>query len=120
MFRIVFNALIIAIASNIVLEIMPWWTVIFVAFIVLLLFRLPAKSAFLSGALGGGLCFLVASLYADIINGGLLSGRIAELFKLPSPIIILLITTFIGLISGGLGGLLANKLVLLFKPSQGK
>lgn len=118
MMRIIFNAIIISVAANLILEVMPWWVIIFIAFLVLALFRLPAKSSFISGALGGGMYSLVSSLYTDIVNGSLLSQKIAILFNLPSPYIIILITTLIGFISGGLGGILANKFLQLFKPKH--
>ena len=118
MMRIIFNAIIISVAANLILEVMPWWVIIFIAFLVLMLFHLPAKSSFLSGAIGGGLYFLVSTLYTDIVNGSLLSQKIAILFGLPSPYIFILISTLIGFISGGLGGLLANKFLLLFKPKH--
>lgn len=112
--RIIFNAIIIGAAANVVLEIMPWWTILFIAFIVLIIFRLPPKSSFFSAALGGGLYFLISSLYTDIINGSLLSNKISILFNLPSPYIIIVITSLIGFISAGLGGILANKFIALF------
>lgn len=116
MLRVLFNALIIAIGTNIILEVMPWWMVVFVAFFVLLLFRQSAKISFLSGALGGGSYFLISALFTNYYNGGILAGRIAELFTLPSPYIIIFLTFLIGFISGGLGGLLANKFFNLLKP----
>lgn len=116
--RIILNAIIIGATANVILEVMPWWTIVFIAFIVLVLFRLPAKSSFFSAALGGGGYFFISSLYTDIINGGILSNKVAFLFNLPSPYIIILITTLIGFISAGLGGILANKFTALFIPKS--
>lgn len=83
----------------------PWWTIVLASFITsLIIHQSPAKS-FLSGftALSALWCF--HALYVDVQNAQLLSSKIAALFKVGSGSALIIITSLIGGISGGLGAI---------------
>ena len=92
----------------------PWWLFCVVAFAVGYISGLKSGEAFLLMAIGGlilwgGYCFVL-----DSANGGQLSTRIAETFRLPSGTILLLMATVVGaLLSAlsGLSGALLNRLM---------
>ncbi len=71
----------------------------------------PARAArgFLAGAFGGGGAWLVAALWLDLRNDGLLSSRIAPLFHLPGSFGLLAATAIVGGITAGLGALLGAR-----------
>lgn len=79
----------------------PWWAAALVAGIVGLYQSTTAK-AFLVGFCGIGLLWLGFALWRDLPNQHLLSDKLAQLFKLPSGLWYLLLTTILGGIIGGL------------------
>lgn len=79
-----------------------WWSAALVAGLVGLLSRLRTGEAFLAGFWGIALSWLAVMLYADVANDHLLSGRMAQLFKLPSYLIYIMLTFILGGIIGGL------------------
>lgn len=80
---------------------LPWWSnVIPCLFFGAWLAGNP-KNAILLGFSGGGLAWLLHALFIHFMNNGILSGRIAEMMQVGSPLIVLLITFFIGALIGG-------------------
>ena len=85
--------------------IVPWWGMILLALLVQVVFvNRTTGWAFLEGFLGVGLCWLLVSLYKYGMSDGLLTKRMAGLFHLPSPLLLLFVTVVIGGLMGGLGG----------------
>lgn len=81
---------------------LPWWSIAVVAFLTALFIHQRAFKAFLSGFLGVFLLWGFLCWWIDMKNEGLLSKKVAELFKLgPSSIAIILVTAFIGALVAG-------------------
>ena len=64
-----------------------------------------STQGFFTGFLGLGLLWFALSLYADLSTGGLLTGKMGLiLFQSDSTAIVILVTSLIGAIAGGLCG----------------
>ena len=107
-------AFFIAVTAWLLSLLLPWWS----AFIPGLIFGAQlgrsAKHAFGWGFIGIGGLWLVQTLYIHFINDGILTTRIADLFSLPSPILVILLTVIIGGLIGALTtltGYLLRKLI---------
>ncbi len=84
---------------------LPWWVVALVSFALAAWLAKGSGHAFLAGFGGIALSWLLMSLYFYIRNEALLAGRVATLFKLPHPALLILVTLIIGGLVGGLAGL---------------
>ncbi|MGK7370107.1 MAG: hypothetical protein ACNS64_07810 [Candidatus Halalkalibacterium sp. M3_1C_030] len=94
--------LLIAIFAWILGMFLPWWSL---AIPCVLLGAWLGKSggrSFLFGFTGIALLWLLQSLFIHAGNDGILTARIAELFSIPDPILVILIAAVIGGIAGGL------------------
>jgi hypothetical protein len=85
---------------------LPWWSFVISNFIVAILIVQSPWKAFLSGALGVGLLWLILALMIDNQNGHLLSSKVANILTLKgSTSALIAITAFVGFILGGLSSL---------------
>ncbi|MBL7734911.1 MAG: hypothetical protein JNL51_05595 [Chitinophagaceae bacterium] len=85
---------------------LPWWSVGVAAFLAAVMIYQPPAKAFLTGALGIFLLWGVLSWIIDSQNQGLLSAKIARILPLGgSSFLLILLTSFIGSLVGGLGAL---------------
>lgn len=98
-------ALLIAISAWLLALIFPWWSVFIPGVIFGALLGKTGRGSFGSGFAGIGGLWLVQTLYVYIVNDGILATRIADLFSLPSPLLIIVITVLIGGLIGGLPAL---------------
>ncbi len=92
-----------ALCSYAALFLTPWWASMVVALVVSVFIRMSAGRSFIAGAIGVAVCWLIAAFMIDLSNEHLLSSRMAVLFQLPSYAFMLILTTAVGFISGGLG-----------------
>lgn len=92
----------------------PWWIVIGVAFIASFLIYGSGINSFLSGALGGGLTWLVYSWYLDLQSDSWFSAKIVELFPFSDPIALIISAGCIGAVSGGFGAWCGHSFRKLF------
>jgi len=85
---------------------LPWWSFVVTNFIIAIIFTQKPVNAFLSGALGIGLLWLVLSLVIDGQNQHLLSTKVANILPLNGSFSKLIaITTLIGFLLGGFASL---------------
>lgn len=91
-------------------QVFPWWSVVICAAVVSALIPTTGKKAFLSGAAGVGLLWLLCALIYSIQTDFLLTERVARLFGINSAALMILLTMLIGALAGGMGGLLGNYL----------
>lgn len=96
--------LLIALISLLLQFFLPWWVIAPVAFGLAFWQAKSGWHAFGSGFGGTALVWLGASLFTHLRTEGILTGRVAELFSLPSPLL-LLVTALIGGLTGGLAAL---------------
>lgn len=99
------NFLIIFIVTAILQLFTPWWTIALVPFLVIIWRPATPLRAFVTGFLAISLLWFFYGLYLHISTDGAMSNRIAQVFSLPNGILLLMVTTTIGGITGGLAGL---------------
>jgi hypothetical protein len=90
--------------------ILPWWGLAIGAFLVAATFNQTAFGAMCNGFTGVFLLWGGIAAVITLLNEGVLAGRLAVLFSLPSGWLAVLITGLVGGIAGGLAGLTGNRL----------
>lgn len=120
MVRFLFTLVLTAIATGLAVMSMPWWVVMPVAFVIILILPMRGGRAFLSTGLGAAIAFFILSYMADTANEHILSSRMAMLFGLPSYAFMLLLTTLTGFTTAGLGGWTAALLRRLIRKQERK
>jgi len=80
---------------------LPWWTLPLGAFAVGFVVRNKGYLSFLAGFLGAGLLWLGMALVIDITTQSILTQKVNQLL----PVNALLMTTLVGGLVGGLGGM---------------
>lgn len=107
-------ALLIALTTWLLGLILPWWAVALPGLVFGALLGRSGTSAFGWGFTGIGLLWLGQTLWLHLANDGILTGRIGEMFTLPSPLLLVFITALVGGLIGGcttLTGYLLRKLL---------
>lgn len=97
--------LLIALLSFVFQLFLPWWTIALVAFGIAFWKASSGVKAFFSGFLAILALWTIMSAFIHIRTGGVLSDKIASLFFLPSPLLLIVITAIIGGLVGGMAAL---------------
>ena len=90
--------------------ILPWWAVFPVSAIIPFIFKGGNAQHFFLGLLGVFLAWFSISIYIDLQNDFILSGRIAGMLGIPAGVLPSILSSFIGGLMGGLGALLGGLL----------
>jgi len=109
---IMISVLLIALCAWLLSFILPWWSLGIPALLLGAIAGRTGWSSFCSGFLGIGGWWLVHSIYIHLASGGILTTRMSDLFGLPHPSLVILITMAAGGLAGGLSaltGYLLNK-----------
>jgi hypothetical protein len=96
---------------------MPWWGIAIAAFLVSA--AIPQKPAFsfLSGFLGVFLLWEILAWWIDNKNSGILSQKVANLFKMGnSSVLLIVITSILGALVAGFAALAGSYLRRLIYP----
>ena len=99
--KVFLQILSIAVISYFSEQLFPWWSIAVVSFAVLIIS--PAGSpgtAFITGFTAIAVLWLILAWTIDLETGGLLSGKVADLFHIGSRAGLILVTAF----TGGLAG----------------
>lgn len=98
---------------------LPWWSVVIVAFIIGFIWKSSSANAFLSGILGVGLLWFGAALFFSTSINSPLPTHVAALFNLGSSILLAAATGLVGGIAGGMASLSGNYLnKLIYKQED--
>lgn len=90
---------------------LPWWSVALAAFVACILIPAAPWKSFLAGFIGVFILWAVLAAVIDANNNHILSHKIAGIFPLGgSSFLLILVTAFIGAITGGMAGLTAGYL----------
>jgi hypothetical protein len=116
--KIVVSILLTALLSFIAGIYFPWWSVAIVAFLVALLMQQPIKHSFISGFLAIFILWSVLALWIDVKNNSILSHRIAQLFSLGSPFLLIIVTAFVGALVGGFAAMSGSSLLMKSSSKQ--
>jgi hypothetical protein len=96
---------------------MPWWGIAIAAFLVSAAIPQKPSFSFLSGFLGVFLLWEVLAWWIDNKNNGILSQKVASLFKLGnSSVLLIVITSIIGGLVAGFAALAGSYLRRLIYP----
>ena len=95
----------IAITAWLLGLVLPWWSLAIPCLALGGWAAEKAGFAFLSGFVGIGGLWLVQASYIDFANGGILTARIADLFSLPHPTLVIAVTVVIGGLAGGISSM---------------
>ena len=97
---------------------LPWWIVALIAFLAAYFLGKKSGLCFLSGFGGVFVAWAILALLKSIPNDNMLANKVANLFQLPSWILLLLVTSIVGGLVGGmaaLSGVLVKKVFESFK-----
>lgn len=96
----------------------PWYSVVIAAFLGSLLIRTSGLVSFVSGFLAIGLLWFTLAWLIDFETGSLLTKKVAAIFKLSGPLLLVLVTGLIGGIAGGFGALTGTTLRQIFEQKR--
>jgi hypothetical protein len=99
--------------TMLLLEHLPWWWCGVIAFVVALGLQLKPGIAFVMGLLGVALAWGMMAEWIDVQNNSILSTKIGALFGGVSTFVVILITTALGGLVGGFGGMTGGALSTL-------
>ena len=99
---------------------MPWWGIVVAGAVVSFLIPTSSFSAFVSGFIGVGLLWLVLSWQIEIESKGILTEKVARIFTLDDPILLVLAAGIIGALCGGFGSLTGNSFRQIFLKKNSK
>jgi hypothetical protein len=102
MMRFLVAIVLMILLSAVAEYLLSWWSLAIVCFIVSILMKLNTGKAFLSGMIAIILLWTAWTLYYDLPNEHLLSGRMATVFSLPNTAAFIIVTALVGGIAGGL------------------
>jgi hypothetical protein len=108
--KLFIKIILIAFFSFFAERVFPWWSAVLCAALVSALIPTSGRSAFLSGFAGVGLLWLVCALVFSFQTDFVLTNRVAHLFGVNSAALIILLTTVVGALAGGMGALCGNLL----------
>jgi len=99
------NFLIIFIVTAILQLFTPWWIIALVPFLIMIWRPVSSFKSFATGFLAIAALWFSYGLYLHLDSQGAMSNRIAAIFSLPNGILLLIVTTVVGGLVGGLSGL---------------
>ena len=85
--------------------ILPWWIIAIVGFISGYMFQQTPPQSFLSAFVACFVLWSAIAFFIDVANEQVLSTKIAALFGLPQPWMIIILTGFVGGLVTGMGAL---------------
>lgn len=112
--KFIYLLIIVALGSYVFDLFLPWWSIVIAGFAGGMLFRIRGRSAFLAGVISLGLLWGGTAFIINIQNQSILSERIAALFNVGEPAILILLTGIIGGVIGGFATLSGNLFRKLF------
>ncbi|WP_217607146.1 hypothetical protein [Chitinophaga sp. GbtcB8] len=96
---------------------LDWWSIALAPFLVALIMPMSAGKGFVYGFISIFLLWLALAFYRDVRNDHILANRVSLIFlQMRSPILIGVVSSFIGGLVGGLGGLTGSLLRKALRP----
>ncbi len=95
---------------------LPWWSVAIAGFVISFILSSSGITSFLSGFFGIGINWFVLAFYIDGANNSILSQKVAQIFTLPNPMVLIIVTAVVGALTGGFGALTGSYFRNLILP----
>jgi hypothetical protein len=108
--KFLFQLLVVILICMVLQYFLPWWSAAVAGFASAFLFKKKAFYSFVLGFAGVSMVWAGYAFWLDIQNASILSTKIAVLFRVQQPMILLLVTAIIGGITGGLGAWTGSEL----------
>jgi hypothetical protein len=99
---------------------LPWWTAAIIAFTAGVICGKTSGRSFWSGFAAVFVAWAILALLKTIPNENRLATRVSHLFQLPNWILLLLVTSIIGGLVGGLAALSGGLVRDIFKKEKAK
>ncbi|MEN0016600.1 MAG: hypothetical protein AAF706_03225 [Bacteroidota bacterium] len=115
--RLVLHIGLTALLAYMVQRWLPAWSVVVCAGVVAMGIASTYVHAFFGGFTGIGLVWMTVSAVIDVRTHSILSAKIAPLLGLPNPMLLVLLTGFIGGVLGGLGAVSGYQLRRLLRSN---
>jgi hypothetical protein len=112
--KFIARIVLIIIAGFFLSNVLPWWILVVLSFIIGVLIYGNGFSVFISGFLGGGILWLSYAWYIDFKSQSIMSEKVAELFPVNDKFYLIIATGLIGAIIAGFGAITGNSLRSLF------
>ena len=116
--RFLVKTIIIAAIAYFASQSFPWYSVVIAAFLGSLLIRTTGFVSFVSGFLAIGLLWFTLAWLIDFESGSLLTSKVAQIFQLSGPLLLVLVTGLVGGIAGGFGALTGTMLRQIFEQKR--
>lgn len=97
---------------------LPWWAIVPLAAVAGFLFSPSAAGAFLAGFAGGSLLWYGSAMWHDVLNAGVFSAKIGEVFAGLKSWQLLTVTSIVGGLLAGFGAMTGRLLREIFDPSK--
>ena len=101
----IFRTLIIGVLSYYLPAFFPWWSIVIITFFTGLLYSENYFSQFLSGFIGVGTAWIFLLLSIDTSTNSILSNKIIELLNISSVNYLIIYTSVLGGVIGGMGSI---------------
>jgi len=118
--KFILKVVLIAALSYILELFLPWWSVVISGFLIGALIPTGGFNSFLSGFLGVGLLWLIFAFALHNSSDGILTEKVAQIFQLSQPALLIVISALIGGLAGGLGALTGSQLYRIFAKEKKK
>jgi hypothetical protein len=117
-FKVLVKLILTAALAYLLQNVFAWWVVVLAAFLINFIIYTKGLSSFISGFLGIGLLWFITALITDINTDSILTAKVATIFSLPGPGLMILVTAIIGGLAGGFGGLSGSHLRIWIMPPK--
>jgi hypothetical protein len=117
------STVLIAVLSYVsgLLNALPWYSFVFCAFIIAFIVSLKSGAAFLSGFVGVFVLWFILCFKIDSANQHLLATKVANILPLNgSPVMLIILSAFIGGLLGGMSALSGSLAANAFKRAKGR
>lgn len=84
---------------------LPWWIIMVAPFIIAIWKGERAGKSFLAGFAAVFITWLCYSLFIHFSTGGILTGKVAEMLTVKSPMVLILVTSIVGGLAAGTAAL---------------
>lgn len=116
--KFLIKTILIALVAYFILPYSPWWIIPVLTFIICALIKSDWFTSFISGFIAIGALWFYKAWSIDKATDSILTTKIASLFTLSEPIMLILVTALAGAIAAGFGGLTGHTFRKLFEKKK--
>ena len=118
--KIILKIVLLGVSVYYAQHVLPWWSVSVVTLVAFFVFPSRLFVSFLSGFFTIGALWFWLSWRVHMQTDGVLSKKVAELFRLPDPVYLVLLTGLVGGLVGSISALVGSRLRSLLTKRRGR